>query len=173
MQFKTAQEMYDILFKGQDLYNPTRQIYIWQYSDSNGTDSESIAARYHLSPTEAEKYSQKSKENDGKYWGAYFEPGNPIYDNPMELLEELYEYPDWIIADENYIATSEDKAKEIAEQFRLTKRYTIEECRYVFEVTKTLKDKPIYKIIEELQKLKPDALTEQDWYQLVSLALLI
>lgn len=173
MQFKSAQEMYNTLSKGQDLYNPALQIYIWQYSDSNGTDGESIAVHYHLSPIEAEKYSKKSKENDSEYWGAYFGPGDPIYDNPLKLLEELYEKPGWVIANENYTATNKDKAKEIAEWFKFTKNYTIEECCYVFEVTQKLKGKPFQETAKELEKLKPDALTEQDWYLLISISLLM
>lgn len=102
MEFKTPKEMYDVLFsKGQDLYNPNLQVYVWGYTDSNGTEGESIAVHSNLSPQKAEELSQMS---NGEYWGAYLTGGDPIYTNVMEQLEDLYQAPGWVIADENYRA---------------------------------------------------------------------
>lgn len=90
MKFNSAEGMYHYLCNNGDLYNPVKEVYIFQYSENGAL------CYYCISEDHAAELALKSIE-DGEYWGAYLGTGGHIYE-AEEALEICNDF-----ADENWI----------------------------------------------------------------------
>lgn len=106
MKFDNWRAMYNYITDGNDLYNTETGDYVFEYNDAHAL------CVYHLSDTEVKELAEKSKENDGEYWGAFLGTGGEILDS-SERNNDEYRYSD----DENkralYLQPSFDYCKEM------------------------------------------------------------
>lgn len=96
MRFNTAEEMYEYLNSGRDLYHPGSEIYVFPYNDK-GT-----LCTYHLSKDRVKEISKQSKQNH-EHLEAFLGSGGEILEddefsiNPsLEFCKEHYQEPDWL-----------------------------------------------------------------------------
>ena len=90
MKFNSAEGMYHYLCNNGELYNPVKEVYMFQYNEDGAL------CYYCVSEDHAAELALKSIEN-GEYWGAYLGTGGHIYETE-EALEICNDF-----ADENWI----------------------------------------------------------------------
>lgn len=89
MTFNSAEEMYEALQNGRDLYNPVTEEYVFCYAE----EKDSLCV-YSLSNADADRMVKES--GDG-YWSTLLGSGGKIYDAPEHLdwCEEKYSLEGW------------------------------------------------------------------------------
>lgn len=90
MKFNSAEGMHHYLCNNGELYNPVKEVYMFQYNEDGAI------CYYCISEDHAAELAVKSIE-DGEYWGAYLGTGGHIYE-AEEALEICNDF-----ADENWI----------------------------------------------------------------------
>lgn len=105
MKFNSAEGMYHYLCNNGDLYNPVKEVYMFQYNEDGAI------CCYSISEDHAAELAVKSIE-DGEYWSAYLGIGGHIYE-AEEALEICNDF-----ADENWINCREYAADVLKEKFK-------------------------------------------------------
>lgn len=88
MKFKTWQDMYECLKKGQDLYNPQIQEYVFLYNEDGAL------CQYTIGTEEAMELSNISIENRLESWSTLLGIGGYILDN--DNCDRINQYDDYI-----------------------------------------------------------------------------
>lgn len=108
MKFNSAKEILKFINDNHDLYSPKAEIYVFRYNEAGSI------ATYHISPEKATELSNKVRNSNDEYWGAFLGTGGSIWDDTscehykegittnLEHCEELMKYDDWVIT-RNYI----------------------------------------------------------------------
>lgn len=137
IKFKSAQEMYDLVNEGVDIYNYVTNDYVFLYNDYG-----SLCA-YTIDLEDAKKLQDMAEENDD-YWCAFLGVGGRIYDtlkyedNPPpydmameDLCEPLYAEKGWILCSD----VSQIQEIEITEVTSVTyKNEKTGEAGFLFEL---------------------------------------
>jgi hypothetical protein len=77
--------MLKFLYDDGDLYMPLLGMYVFHYNEDGA-----VCVYYNITMPKALELEQKSREDDGEYWGAYLGVGGYIYDNPLEFCNEYF-----------------------------------------------------------------------------------
>ena len=83
MKFESTKDMYEKAIR-RDLYNKKLELYVFGYNERGAL------CYYRISKNEAEELRQKSKENDGEYWGAFLGWGGYILDD-MDYNPDIFD----------------------------------------------------------------------------------
>lgn len=101
MKFHSPKEMLNFINDGNDIYSPSKGLYIFNYNECGSV------CVYFIDEDEANKLSKLSKEH-GEYWAAFLGCGGHIYDEDytkdrqsnMQLCSSLLQVTDWVLCSE-------------------------------------------------------------------------
>ena len=85
IKFSSAQQMYEYVSDGHDLYSKSLGVYLFSYNDRGAL------CYYYLSDEEAGELARQKEK--GEYWGAYLGCGGYILDD--EYGDQFYLDPSW------------------------------------------------------------------------------